>query len=417
MVTHGDSSFQALKPVVRKRSATPDRLVVSLRYGCFAKYLTAPMQPTGEVAVPPIFHLPTELFAMVASYISDKDLYNLTRVSYRMASIACPLYFAKKRLLFSLHASTLELHGEGFKALDIWGRYPQPSPPKWLICCFSFDSALAATQKTDLHRWFDSLPAHSHISFRSVRLAHVVVQHLPELLDFVRATVGATGCTQLTLSGVSYTLIREGKRKSAPKSIADTPVFEKLQSLRLTRFLLSPVQWGGFLSRLHAPALHALEIWNKSSMVAIFDFLSRHFEIRTIQFFKCHWSDASSSSHELRLPYLHTLHGYLYQTLLILGSLSLPPFMREIVIEASPKDSRQGRFFDQVVRCLAMCDGSPTLQVLLPKETKLSPMTIAGARKRAARKLRSGELPLVTSLRIGFVCMDDMIPVNRHICI
>jgi len=91
--------------------------------------------------------------------------------------------------------------------------------------------------------------------------------------------------------------------------------------------------------------------------------------------------------------------------------------MREIVIEASPKDSRQGRFFDQVVCCLAMCDGSPTLQVLLPKETKLLSMTIAGAHKRAAQKLRSGELPLVTSLRIGFVCMDDMIPVNRHICI
>lgn len=99
----------------------------------------------------------------------------------------------------------------------------------------------------------------------------------------------------------------------------------------------------------------------------------------------------------------------------ILECLLLRPSLSDLVIEANPlTDLRQGKFFDEVVRCLTMCQGSPTLQLLLPKQSRPFPLTLDGARARAARKLRSNELPEIESLRIGFVNMDNSIPVCSY---
>ena len=79
----------------------------------------SPEQPNDGM-VHTIFYLPMELVTSVAVYLCDKDLYTLPRVSHRMASTACPLYFVRKGLVSSLPTNTLSLRGEGFKALNIW---------------------------------------------------------------------------------------------------------------------------------------------------------------------------------------------------------------------------------------------------------------------------------------------------------
>ena len=87
-----------------------------------------------------IFYLPIELIALVAEHLCDKDLYNLTRISHLMVSIACPIYSNRKKLGFLLHMNTVSVHSEAFKALDIWHRSPGFSVLKWLDCSFGMCS-------------------------------------------------------------------------------------------------------------------------------------------------------------------------------------------------------------------------------------------------------------------------------------
>ena len=88
--------------------------------------------------------------------------------------------------------------------------------------------------------------------------------------------------------------------------------------------------------------------------------------------------------------------------------------LRELSIEANSPP--QANFFDDVIQCLALCEGPLILELDLPQVTDSLPQAITGVRASAgaARNLLSGKLPLVTGLRIGFVSMNDMIPVNRQ---
>jgi hypothetical protein len=65
-----------------------------------------------------ILYLPTELVAMVAETLCDDDLYNLTYVCHRLASIICPIFLSKLGLKQTHHM--LSLKGESFKFLPMW---------------------------------------------------------------------------------------------------------------------------------------------------------------------------------------------------------------------------------------------------------------------------------------------------------
>jgi hypothetical protein len=412
----------------RRRRDAPRYLTVSTRLQSIYKPL---LKFSMQRLLPPlrnIFYLPTELIAMMAGHLCDRDIYNLTRVSHRMASIACPLYSARKKLTFSSHTNTVSVRGEAYKALDVWRRSPGFSTTsKRLDCSFSLDSECAALQVALLHGCFNAIPSYPWTFFDRVRLTHVQTKNISDLLRLVRAAAAATVCSEFTISGfschkaISATHGRAKKGSRGKKVVAvlrssgNPIVLNSVQVLRLTRFSLSPSEWDDFLSSLYLPSLHVLEIWNASSAIAIFRFLQRHPNVRDVQFFRSQWEAATLSLDYLSLPHLQTLHGYLYQTVYILECLLLRPSLSDLVIEANPlTDLRQGKFFDEVVRCLTMCQGSPTLQLLLPKQSRPFPLTLDGARARAARKLRSNELPEIESLCIGFVNMDDSIPVRSY---
>ena len=125
----------------------------------------------------------------MASHLGDEDLYTLTCVSHRIASIVFPIYFARKELLLSSHTNSLSLCGEGFKALDVWRRSPTFLPLGRLACSFSFDPKLACTQIQYLKRCFDSLPPDSRTFVRSVCLTHVTANSLDEVLALLQGTV------------------------------------------------------------------------------------------------------------------------------------------------------------------------------------------------------------------------------------
>jgi len=88
--------------------------------------------------------------------------------------------------------------------------------------------------------------------------------------------------------------------------------------------------------------------------------------------------------------------------------------LHELSIEAN--SPLQANFFDDVIQCLALCEGPLILELDLPQVTGSLPQAITSVcmSAGAAQNLLSGKLPLVTGLCIGFVSMKDMIPVNRQ---
>lgn len=360
--------------------------------------------------VHPIFYLPTELIAMMAKHLSDGDLYNLTRVSYHMASIACPIFLRRKDLTFSSHMNTVSLHGEAFKAFDVWLRSPEFSAGKRLLCSFSRDMTYAALQMKYLYRCFNEFPLQPRTFFRHVRLTDVETRNVGDLLQLLALTVFRTGCPDVTMTHVTYQEAPRRTRKSvmAGKCVV---VLESLQRLKLSYFQLSLLQWGDFLSKLYIPSLHFFEVVGPTSMVAIYEFLLRHSDIHRLYFIMCVWTDIPSLSRLLDLPNLRSLRGYSYQVKFVLSSLRSPPDLHELVIDSDPAAKWQsGGFIDEFVDCLSMCEGSVTVEISLSRES-VSELTSTAARAFAARKLHSTRLPTVISLRIGFSDMDEVFPV------
>ena len=163
------------------------------------------------------------------------------------------------------------------------------------------------------------------------------------------------------------------------------------------------------------PSLHVLEIWGTSSAMATCHFLQWHPNIQQVRLFWSQGEVATLFFNYLNSPLLQMLHRYLYQTLHIFECNLPQPSLHDRVIEANPlTDVWQFKFFDGVMHCLTMCQGCLTLQILLPKQSWLSPLTLKGAREHTARKLRSTKLPEIESLCIGFVDMGDSIPVHSY---
>ena len=355
----------------------------------------------------------------MASHLGDEDLYTLTYVSHRIASIVFPIYFARKELLLSSHTNSLSLCGEGFKALDVWRRSPTFLPLRRLACSFSFDTKLACTQIQYLKRCFDSLPPDSRTFVRSVCLTHIMANSLDEVLALLQGTVLLTSCLHVTLSdvtfaetprpaSVSHASRRPRIRVNGRKRTVVTTYLDSLELLRLTGFDLSSSQWHELLSSLSIPKLDSLEIWGSSSMIAIFHFLLQHSHVGELRFICCSWNDASSSPYWLKLPFLRTLQGYPYQIRSILRSLRSTPVLRDLVIASdSTAVSQNDHFIDEVAACLALCGGSVSLEVEVPNDQSMAGLTIADARALAARKLDSlkldsDRLPFIEILRIKF---------------
>lgn len=357
---------------------------------------------------------------MVATYLCDYDLYSLTCVSHRMASIACPIYFVRKGLLVSPYNKDLSLRRDGFNAFAVWRRSPAFLAMQRLDCIFSFDLVEAAQQRQHLKEGFDLLPLEPKSAFDHVHFAHIQTQTLEEVLDLVLNAVLLTGCHTVTLSGV--TVHTPPPRASGrvhsrrQRSSNDVVYLEFLQKLRLYRFNLSPPQWDSFLSNMIVESLCGLEINGETSMAAVHNFLLQNPDIHELRFISSTWMDIPSSPRQLDLPKLRTLQGSLSQILYLLHSFPSSPYLHTLKIGSSPPaESQPGRFVDQVTDCVAMCDRSLHLEVNISKEQCMAGLELADVRAWAAHKLDSITLPTVTKLRLYFEGNDEVLPVRDYL--
>jgi hypothetical protein len=217
-------------------------------------------------------------------------------------------------------------------------------------------------------------------------------------------SVPGTRCHTLTLTMLAFEGSRSGLMR---RGMGGEITLWQLRNLILSHCQLSPSQWLNLLFKLTI-------VVGSVSLRAAHAFLLAHSGICALIFEKCLWTDRPTSLHRLNLPQLSVLRGSSSQILLILGCLRSTRSLRELSIEANSPP--QANFFDDVIQCLALCEGPLILELDLPQVTDSLPQAITGVRASAgaARNLLSGKLPLVTGLRIGFVSMNDMIPVNRQ---
>jgi len=234
----------------------------------------------------------------------------------------------------------------------------------------------------------------------------------------VQYAVFLTGCSNLVLSDVAYEELRGRGMGVAGKEMRTPPiiVLPSLQHLKLTHFDASPLQWAAFLSSVYFPSLHSLDVLGASFICAIFDFLDQHPTVRVLRFLKCSWKDIPPSSRQLGLPFLCALQGYPHQILFLLRVIASPPVLSSLVIEACPPTQTQcDPLVDQVMDILTMCRGPLSFEIVLAKEACMAEPTLVDAHALVARKLRSDSLVFVSSLRILFLGMREIIPVSTFL--
>ena len=327
-----------------------------------------------------------------------------------MAAIGCPKYLRRKGITLSARRFSLIVCGEGFEVLHMWRRSPDFFTVPILFCEFDFvDVSLAVLQMQRLRKFIESLPLGSQQIFNHVCLSNFETTKLQYCLDLLR-TVGETGCHAITTTGLAFQdAFTEGGE-------AHHRIFlEGIQELCLENCQLSHPQWMNFLSKLHIVSLRELTITGKTSMVAVYHFLSQHPDICVLRL-QGTAKDLPPPSPRLRLPSLRSLHGSSSQILHLLQSLTSPPYLDELVIACnSPALS----LLDEVTHCLAMSRGSLALEIRLSlKEASVTELTHANIYAPTAKVLA---LPCtVSTVYIEFedacdksILVRDLLPLTK----
>ena len=311
-----------------------------------------------------IVHLPPELISVIAELLCDKDLYGLTRVCHRLASVTCPIFLARQGLRQC--PQSLSLREQAFRFLPMWHRSPAFSPIPLLFCWFSVYSESAAAQMKCLQKTLPMLSSSVAVGgtlFNSVYLCHVVPINMERVLGLLHTVVFRTKCRSVSLRATGF---HDPLPKLSSSSAAS--VLRTVHELSLSYDRLSVSQWTSFLSGLATPSLESLEIVGGTSMGAVHKFLVRHPGVRQLSFTRCTMKPLSPSSRQLHMPDLDVLKGSLCQVLDVLESLSVLPHLSELLIEPGayikmPHDT----FMEEIMRCLAMCDEVIRLVVKIPQ--------------------------------------------------
>jgi hypothetical protein len=325
---------------------------------------------------------------MIVDFLCDEDIYNLTRVARYMAAIGCPIYLRRKGINLSASGFSLSVWAEGFKALSIWRRSPDFSARPMLFCNFDFiDSDRVAVEMRWLQKFFISLPLPSPPLFRHVCLHNVETAKLQSCLDLLQTVSYKTCCRAITITGVAFQDARMGWKKKN-----DGILLKGVQELTFEHCHLSPSQWMNLLSKLRIPALCEFTVVGETSMVALYHFLRRHPHVRVLDL-RCTTKDIPLSSRQLILPDLWSLRGSSSHILHLLQSLPTPPSIGKLAVESdSPVSPRDDALFDDIMRCLMMCNGSLTLEIRLSKEASEVELTrtkswVSGTNRSCSIKL------------------------------
>jgi hypothetical protein len=256
----------------------------------------------------------------------------------------------------------------------MWRRSPDFFKVPILFCEFDFvDVSLAVLQMQRLRKFVKLFPLGSKRIFDRICLCNFETTKLQHCLDLLQ-TVDKTGCHAIATTGLAF----QDACTEGGEEVHHRIFLEGIQELSLENCQLSPSQWINFLSKLRVGSLRELAIAGKTSMVALYHFLSEHPDIHVLRL-QCTAKDVPPSSCRLRLPSLRSLHGSSSQILHLLQSLTSPPYLDKLVIHCnSPTSSQRDHLLDEVTRCLTMSRGSLALEITLSlKEANITELTHA----------------------------------------
>ncbi|OBZ68213.1 hypothetical protein A0H81_12044 [Grifola frondosa] len=256
--------------------------------------------------------LPVELVLIVFANLDDLDLFAVSMVCRTYQSWVLPMYF--KRLGVTLpcdeESAVSILKPEAFRTLCLWRRSAFYSPPHALFCWFSSNARQAAIDSANLRRFL--------LSLKSTQVPQVI--HLYIRTDMECQLLGAPP-TLLSLRGVNL-------RPPLPSSLTvfhvEAPILMSQQllfwailtinssplvELHFLDLQLTASEWARLLPRLTAPQLESLRIDGSMTLNSLYNFLSRHGQIRVLHIGACLGRLLKPTSPSPPLPLLDFLSG------------------------------------------------------------------------------------------------------------
>lgn len=367
-----------------------------------------------------IFILPTELIVIIAKFASDEDLYALTCVSRRMASITCSILVARQGLVVD-HVSVC-VEGNAFNALPVWYRSPDFSSKSLLFCTFSDDEEQAASQITRLRTFLFLRPTRAR--FETIHLVGLNIKlpvdllSLLKLIDLVRCRKVVMSAKRVSwhqdiMSNLEFISVSQLKDAGQEELAGSHICLSAVEHFEIDYRFFSAAQWAAFMECLRMSSLKSLHICGESSISTLKQFLVRHPHVSCIEvqprssIFHRRTPPSRALRGNLQLAKLRQLHGSVPHVLSLLQSLSFPPpFLCQLHL--SSENLPYHNFMHKAKQCLALCKGSLRLSInhwFSGNDLSISNLT---SHDVVARKLRcDGQLAQVTELEITFNASND----------
>jgi hypothetical protein len=340
--------------------------------------------------------LPMELIILIALFLCPRDLHTLTCVSRSMAEITCPLYFRERNFAPQKSQYCISVTGDAFSALPVWRR-SLCFVPKPILSC-TFDGASVDAQIRCLRTMISTLPPKS--AFDEINLwGDTSLDKLWDLLEVIDR------------AGFRTVDIDSWRVFHIYQDVGTYSKLVALENLRLNYAFLSPSVWASILSRLVIPNLRKLHIVGDVSWSSLTDFLQRHPRIREVQLRMPSGAPIPNlRTHKptLSLPMLEVISGSLDHVFALLRILPSPPHLRTLSIEAVTNLPYR-TFVDNVMRCLALCEGMFRLDIgFCPSKCQSRLISSINRHAISIRRLQSTTVRArICSLRIRVQNISD----------
>jgi len=121
---------------------------------------------------------------MIVNLMHHDDVYALTRISRRMASIASPIFLAMRG--FTSQAYVISLENAAFEALSVWRRSELFNPRTFIMCWFHRTPSMANAQVMCLRQALAAMAARSAPAFEGISLWSTSGIKPETLIDMMR---------------------------------------------------------------------------------------------------------------------------------------------------------------------------------------------------------------------------------------
>lgn len=355
---------------------------------------------------PCILVLPTEVIEKVIALVDNlDDLHSLTYVSRLFASIACHIYATRHGIHVTNTSCFIKIQGNSFRALVTWGRSRLFTcvQDKHLVCIFDGGDLKQAETQVKALRLFLSTPFVGR-PFHAVAIHHADHLSPSEILQFIEL-IDRLGCRSATISSG---LCNPGWFKPSPDQKLPYVSLSHLRLLDIDHHYLSTWQWSSLLLRLTAPGLEALFIRGRSTIHTLCKFISRHCDLRRLQFTP-RWGKHTSCiklsglpQETLRMPLLSEIEGPPCYLQALLQCLSYVPDALTIKAGLDSRMTYQ-QYVRSVLGSVSLCGPGVHLEIHLTR------YVLDHSVELDQKSLTATTFPQVASLEISFPSMSKRV--------